>query len=126
MKRSGMMWIRDEDAFIGKFFEPTGDRFEIAADIVGPAWSRLKWLEVEYHRKRLNDGSLALLCPAQFLLHLQSLGIPVVHDLPGVGSNLIDHYVVRVVHRVRGIETVNEVARWPRVLPIISPQTLFL
>ena len=29
MKRSGMMWIRDEDEFIGKFFEPTGDRFEI-------------------------------------------------------------------------------------------------
>jgi choline dehydrogenase len=34
--------------------------------------------------------------------HLQSLGIPVVHDLPGVGANLIDHYVVRVVHRVQG------------------------
>jgi choline dehydrogenase len=51
--------------------------------------------------------------------HLQSLGIPVVHDLPGVGANLIDHYVVRVVHRVKGIETVNEVSRFPRVLPEI-------
>ena len=40
--------------------------------------------------------------------HLQSLGIPVVHDLPGVGANLVDHYVVRVVHRVHGVETVNE------------------
>ena len=51
--------------------------------------------------------------------HLQSLGIPVVHDLPGVGSNLIDHYVIRVVHRVHGTPTVNEVARFPRVLPEI-------
>jgi choline dehydrogenase len=51
--------------------------------------------------------------------HLQSLGIPVVHDLPGVGGNLIDHYVVRVVHRVKGAETVNEVSRFPRVLPEI-------
>jgi hypothetical protein len=51
--------------------------------------------------------------------HLQSLGLPVVHDLPGVGSNLIDHYVVRVVHRVKGVETVNEVSRFPRVLPEI-------
>ena len=51
--------------------------------------------------------------------HLQSLGIPVTHDLPGVGANLIDHYVIRVVHRVHGAETVNEVARFPRVLPEI-------
>jgi len=51
--------------------------------------------------------------------HLQALGIPVVHDLPGVGANLIDHYVIRVVHRVKGTPTVNEIARWPRVLPEI-------
>jgi choline dehydrogenase len=52
--------------------------------------------------------------------HLQALGIPVVHDLPGVGANLIDHYVIRVVHRVKGAVTVNEVARLPRVLPEIA------
>jgi len=51
--------------------------------------------------------------------HLQSLGIPVVHDLPGVGANLVDHYVIRVTHRVRDAVTVNEVARVPRVLPEI-------
>jgi choline dehydrogenase len=51
--------------------------------------------------------------------HLQALGIPVVHDLPGVGGNLVDHYVIRVVHRVHDVLTVNEVARWPRVLPEI-------
>ena len=52
--------------------------------------------------------------------HLQSLGIPVVHDLPGVGANLIDHYVVRIVNRVQGTPTVNELARFPRVLPEIA------
>jgi choline dehydrogenase len=51
--------------------------------------------------------------------HLQSLGIPVVHDLPGVGANLIDHYVVRVVHRMQGTPTVNELARFPGVVPEI-------
>lgn len=51
--------------------------------------------------------------------HLQALGIPVIHDLAGVGANLIDHYIIRVVHRVTGAETVNEVARFPRVLPEI-------
>ena len=33
--------------------------------------------------------------------HLQSIGVPVLHDLPGVGANLNDHYVVRISHRVR-------------------------
>ena len=33
--------------------------------------------------------------------HLQSIGMPVVHDLPGVGANLQDHYVARVSHRVQ-------------------------
>jgi choline dehydrogenase len=51
--------------------------------------------------------------------HLRSLDIPVVHDLSGVGANLIDHYVIRVVHRAKGVLTVNEVARWPRVFPEI-------
>jgi len=51
--------------------------------------------------------------------HLRSLGIPVVHDLPGVGANLIDHYVIRLVHRVQGTRTVNELARFPGYLPEI-------
>ena len=28
--------------------------------------------------------------------HLQSIGVAVRHDLPGVGSNLNDHYVTRI------------------------------
>ncbi len=39
---------------------------------------------------------------------LQSLGIPLLQDHPGVGSNLRDHYAVRLTQRVRGLVTLNE------------------
>jgi choline dehydrogenase len=35
-------------------------------------------------------------------------GITVVHDSPGVGRNLTDHYLVRMAWRVRGLPTANE------------------
>jgi choline dehydrogenase len=48
--------------------------------------------------------------------HLRSIGVDVLHDLPGVGRNLSDHYVVRVVHRVKNAETINELARGLRLV----------
>ncbi len=42
---------------------------------------------------------------------LRELGIPVVHDLPGVGENLRDHYGVRLAARVKGAATINERSR---------------
>jgi choline dehydrogenase len=39
----------------------------------------------------------------------------VVHDLPGVGANLNDHYVVRISHRVRDAVTINQLARGLRL-----------
>ncbi len=48
--------------------------------------------------------------------HLQSIGVDVVHDLPGVGGNLQDHYVARVSHRVKGSISINKLARGPRML----------
>jgi choline dehydrogenase len=41
---------------------------------------------------------------------LQSLGIPVVHDLPGVGENLQDHLQIRAVFKVDGVPTLNTLA----------------
>jgi choline dehydrogenase len=46
--------------------------------------------------------------------HLKGLGIEPVHDLPGVGLNLRDHYAVRMVARARG-RTINTLARPPRL-----------
>lgn len=47
--------------------------------------------------------------------HLKSIGVEVVHDLPGVGSNLSDHYVVRVSHRVKDAVSINQLARGVRL-----------
>jgi choline dehydrogenase len=47
--------------------------------------------------------------------HLRSIGVAVVHDLPGVGANLSDHYATRISHRVKGAVSINEMARLPRL-----------
>ena len=42
--------------------------------------------------------------------HLQSIGVAVVHDLPGVGANLQDHYVARISHRAKNAVSINQLA----------------
>jgi choline dehydrogenase len=41
---------------------------------------------------------------------LQQLGIPVLHDLPGVGENLHDHLQIRMQYKVSGVKTLNQMA----------------
>lgn len=41
---------------------------------------------------------------------LQSHGIDVVHELPGVGENLQDHLQIRCAYKVHGVKTLNEKA----------------
>ena len=48
--------------------------------------------------------------------HLKSIGAEVVHDLPGVGGNLSDHYAVRVSYRVRNAASINEYSRGARLV----------
>lgn len=47
--------------------------------------------------------------------HLRSIGVPIVHDLPGVGANLSDHYAIRVSHRVKDAVSINEMSRGLRL-----------
>jgi choline dehydrogenase len=47
--------------------------------------------------------------------HLQSIGVSVVHDLPGVGANLSDHYAIRISHRVKNAISINELSRGLRL-----------
>ena len=47
--------------------------------------------------------------------HLRGIGVPVVHDLAGVGGNLQDHYVGRVSHRVKDSVSINTLARGLRL-----------
>jgi choline dehydrogenase len=41
---------------------------------------------------------------------LQQYGIPVMHDLPGVGENLQDHLQLRMIYKVSNVRTLNTVA----------------
>ena len=47
--------------------------------------------------------------------HLRSIGARIVHDSPGVGANLQDHYVARVTHRVKNAVSINELSRGLRL-----------
>lgn len=44
---------------------------------------------------------------------LERLGIPVLHELPGVGGNLQDHLQLRLIYRVSNVRTLNQVANSP-------------
>jgi len=43
--------------------------------------------------------------------HLSDIGVPVVHELKGVGRNMQDHFQARISHPVVGIGTANERSR---------------
>ncbi|KKY51336.1 choline dehydrogenase [Pseudomonas amygdali pv. tabaci str. ATCC 11528] len=47
---------------------------------------------------------------------LNDIGVPVVHALEGVGRNLRDHYAVRMVSRIKGIRTINQMVQGPALL----------
>ncbi|MFT5392737.1 MAG: choline dehydrogenase [Gammaproteobacteria bacterium] len=57
--------------------------------------------------------------------HLRDIGVDMVHDLPGVGANLADHFGARIKHRVQGEITMNELSRFPRVIPEVAKYVLF-
>ena len=48
--------------------------------------------------------------------HLKSIGVEVVHDLPGVGANLSDHYATRISHRIKNAVSINELARGAKLV----------
>ncbi|MBB5536187.1 GMC family oxidoreductase [Rhizobium giardinii] len=51
---------------------------------------------------------------------LSRAGIEIFHDLAGVGNNLRDHYAVRMVAKVKGSKTINDVAQGPALLGQIA------
>ena len=56
-------------------------------------------------------------------VHLQEIGVRVVHHLPGVGESLRDHYATRLSYRVQGARTLNERARG---LPLVREALRYL
>jgi choline dehydrogenase len=59
----------------------------------------------------INSPHLLMLSGVGPAAQLQSHGIGVVHDSPGVGNNLIDHYYGGVSARVRNEISINQLAR---------------
>jgi choline dehydrogenase len=55
---------------------------------------------------------------------LQRHGIELVHELPGVGENLQDHYIVRLSFRVRNARTLNERLRGVSLLGEVAKYAL--
>jgi choline dehydrogenase len=62
----------------------------------------------------VNSPQLLMLSGVGPGAHLQEMGIDVVHDLPGVGRNLQDHFQTRFAYRCRFPITVNDImlSRW--------------
>lgn len=46
--------------------------------------------------------------------HLRAQGIAVVHDLPGVGANLTDHFGIDIVAEIKGRDSLDRYNSWPR------------
>lgn len=68
----------------------------------------------------INSPHLLMLSGIGPAAQLQSFGIPVIHDAPGVGENLIDHYYGGVTARVRSEISINQLARgWRLVREIL-------
>ncbi|MDO4681204.1 MAG: GMC family oxidoreductase N-terminal domain-containing protein [Lautropia sp.] len=42
---------------------------------------------------------------------IEALSIPLVHELPGVGRHLRDHYRIRMVAQLKGVESINQLVR---------------
>ncbi|MBP6018081.1 MAG: GMC family oxidoreductase N-terminal domain-containing protein [Burkholderiaceae bacterium] len=59
----------------------------------------------------INTPKLLQLSGVGDAAHLRKMGIEVVKDLPGVGSNLSDHYSVRMAVKVRNTDTMNELVK---------------
>ena len=47
--------------------------------------------------------------------HLQSIGVDVLVNAPGVGRNMTDHYASRLTHRVDKLISINQLSHGPRL-----------
>ena len=56
---------------------------------------------------------------------LQQHGIDVVHDLPGVGENLHDHWMIRILHHVSNTATLNNWLRSPLHKAVLGARYVF-
>lgn len=56
---------------------------------------------------------------------LKALGIDIVHDLPGVGENLQDHYISRLTYKLKDVDSLNELTKGLRLVGEALKYALF-
>jgi choline dehydrogenase len=72
----------------------------------------------------INSPQTLLLSGVGNAKELKALGIPVVHDLPGVGENMQDHLEVYIQHKCKKPVSMNPALKWWKK-PFIGYQWLF-
>ena len=72
----------------------------------------------------INSPQLLMLSGIGPAAHLQDKGIEVVHDLPGVGQNLQDHFNIRMVYKCTRPLTVNDIMMSPTKMAKMGLQYL--
>jgi len=70
----------------------------------------------------INSPQLLMLSGIGPAAHLADKGIEVVHDLPGVGRNLQDHYQVRFVYKCTEKITINDIMMSPARMALMGVQ----
>jgi choline dehydrogenase len=75
----------------------------------GTAWRARCRGEVILAAGSIGSTQILLLSGVGPAGQLQQLGIPVVLDKPGVGENLQDHLQLRLIYKVTGVKTLNEI-----------------
>jgi len=116
------------DAFLHPAIRRGGVDLRIAAQALAVVFEGNRALGVRYRQggsvRQVNARREVIVCAGTInspkLLQLsgigpasllQQLGIVPVHDLPGVGENLRDHFTVRIAARARNAVTINELSR---------------
>lgn len=70
----------------------------------------------------VNSPQLLMLSGVGPAAHLQEMGIETLHDAPGVGQNLQDHFQVRFVYKCTEAITVNDIMRSPLRMAMMGAQ----
>jgi len=60
----------------------------------------------------INTPKIMMLSGIGPAAHLKQHNIPVVHDLPGIGENLIDHFGIDIVAELKGPTSLDKYNRW--------------
>ncbi|MEM7024414.1 MAG: GMC family oxidoreductase N-terminal domain-containing protein [Pseudomonadota bacterium] len=139
MMRNGRRWSA-ADAYLRPALKRDGLRLISKAQVEAIQFEGLRAVGVTYRvgqeqrfasaRKAvilaagaINSPQLLQISGVGNAVHLQEIGVPVIHHLPGVGEGMRDHYATRLSYRVHGAQTLNERARG---LPLVAEVLRYL